>query len=368
MASRYRHHDLLKQAIRVLAVAAVATLSSALLSSLLPTTACAGSVSDPVQWASPDDNDLPWDLFYPAIVIRKPARPRLLAPSNQYHIGDSIGEGEAADNTIGEPHHDKVWSTGYGATDIVRSLNERFEEMDPAGYSENNRTMDSIYNKAISGAAMADFASQAGNVAAEAAAKGAAGMVTILLGNNDVCAESLDGMTAPALFEARFRAGLDVLAASDTTKNAAIHVSGIPAIYWLWVAKKDMADCRLVWWAGTVCQSLLKDPVDDCASVASRDDPEHIHAGDGSNCQRRKEFHRRIRDIYNPILKNVIEEYKTSRIMPNIYFLDIFDVRFTSLHVNDGDCFHPSIAGHKMLADEEWCRSNWGNKDPRCSP
>src|SRR5680860_225579 len=34
-------------------------------------------------------------------------------PMNQFNIGDSIGEGEAAEGTIGSTNHQTVWSTGY---------------------------------------------------------------------------------------------------------------------------------------------------------------------------------------------------------------------------------------------------------------
>ena len=321
--------------------------------------------------SGPVEEDFPWEIFYPAILIKKsvkPPAPGPLAPSNQFNIGDSIGEGIAADGTIGEAHHDKVWSTGFDASDIVYSLNERFEMIEPEFYNENNESMDVKYNVAESGAVIADFASQANTVVSEALQMGGAGMVTILLGNNDVCEDSLDGMTDPDLFEARFRAGLDILAASEATKNAEIHVSAIPAIYWLWAAKKDSSKCQFVWWVGDVCQSLLENPGDDCVSVESRDNPDKIYTGDGPNCLRRKEFHRRIRDVYNPILKNVIQEYKMSGALQNAYYIDIFDVKFMSSHINDGDCFHPAISGHELLADEEWCRSKWNKDDSLCAP
>ena len=47
------------------------------------------------------------------------------APLNQFTIGDSIGEGEAADGTIGEIHHETVWSTGYDINDIPEGLDEK---------------------------------------------------------------------------------------------------------------------------------------------------------------------------------------------------------------------------------------------------
>ena len=125
-------------------------------------------------------------------------------------------------NDIGGANHDAVWSTGYNAADIVYSLNERFEDVDPTGFYENDVTRDALFNQAVSGSVMADFFGQANQVVAAAVATPSvkAGMVTVLLGNNDVCAPTLDAMTDPALFESQYRAGLDILAGSDATKNA----------------------------------------------------------------------------------------------------------------------------------------------------
>lgn len=293
---------------------------------------------------------------------------RLAAPRSQFNIGDSIGEGEAADDVIRSFHHDAVWSTGYATGDTVTSLNERFEAADPEYYNENSALLDPIYNRAKTGADMADFAGQAAEVVEAAEAAGGAGMVTVLLGSNDVCADTLADMTDPAEFEAHFRAGLDVLAAAEATKTAQIHVSGIPDIYWLWTAKRNDLICQMLVWPYVPCQVLLLDPEDDCASDESRNDPDVIYAGDGDDCRRRKTFHQKIRDVYNPILRSVLQEYADSGVLPNAYYVDIFDVKFESAHVNDGDCFHPSYAGHALLAGEEWCRSHWGRGDPACAP
>jgi hypothetical protein len=149
-------------------------------------------------------------------------------PGNQFNIGDSIGEGEAADGTIGQAHHETVWSTGYDGGDSVNSFNERF-------------------------------------------------------------------------------------------------------------------------------------------SSVSRLDPDTVYPGDGGDCQRRKQLHAIIRDDYNPILRGVLDEYRQSGRLPNARYTDIYDVRFDSQHVNDGDCFHPSTTGHALLAQSEWCRTHWGNGDPACT-
>ena len=291
-------------------------------------------------------------------------------PSNLFNIGNSIGEGEAADNVIGNLNHGTVWSTGYEFADIVYSLNERFEDIDPTGYYENNGSRDPIFNRAVSGSVMDDFLIQANEIVAAAAAtpSGTAGMITILLGNNDVCAPSMNDMTDPVQFELQYRLGLDVLAASAATRNAYIHISGLPAIYWLWNAKRTDFLCRFIIWPFVPCENLLTNPANDCGSGNSELDPDNIHPDDGENCIRRKEFHARIRDIYNPILRDVLLEYKMDGRLPKAYYVDILDIQFTGIHVNSGDCFHPSIEGHELLAEEQWCRSPWGLDDPVCNP
>jgi len=291
-------------------------------------------------------------------------------PSNQFNVGDSIGEGEAANGTIGAPNHQLVWSTGYDGGDIVDSLNERFEAVDANAYAENNASRDGSINQAVSGAVMADFATQAQAVATQAAnvPPGTAGMVTILLGNNDVCADDLASMTDPALFEAQYRAGLDVLAGASFPDTVNLQISGIPDIYWLWNAKRDNLWCRAFAWPFVPCQVLLENAADDCASDASREDPDTVYPGDGANCQRRKAFHARIRDDYNTKLSGVLDDYHADGLLLNAEYVDVFDVRFGSSHVNSGDCFHPSTAGHALLAEEEWCRSKWSADDPLCSP
>jgi cysteine-rich repeat protein len=298
-----------------------------------------------------------------------------IVPDNQFNIGDSIGEAEAADGTIGAANHQSVWSTGWDGADPINSLNERFEANDALSYYENNSSRDATFNHAVSGATMADFVSQAQQVVAATASTPTttAGQITFLLGNNDVCADDLASMTDIGLFEDQFRAGLDVLAASETTRLATIHISSLPAIYWLWESRANTSPwtwCRLFAWPNVPCQNLLASSSDDCDGIASREDPDTIYPGDGANCQRRKQFHARIRDEYNVVLQEVVTEYANRAVlpMPNLEYVDIFGVRFDASHVNGGDCFHPSLAGHQLLSTEEYCRSSWGGGDPVCAP
>jgi hypothetical protein len=302
------------------------------------------------------------------------------APLNLFNIGNSIGEGIAAYEDIGVAHHETVWSTGYDPVDSVYSLNERFEFIDTVGYDENNdeRELDGIFNHAIEGDEMEDFATQAGAVvttAGEETPPLTVGMVTVFLGNNDVCTDAVGTMTDLETFESQYRDGLEALKNSTVTKNAYIHVSGIPAIYWLWIAKRDRLWCLIVW-SQVPCKELLENPgVNDC--VTDIYDPDTIDydpdEGDGPNCIRRKEFHAAIRDDYNRIIRDVLMEYKITGRLPNAYYIDIFDIQFEAIHVNGGDflvgdCFHPSVEGHEVLAREQWCRSPWSIGDPSCAP
>jgi hypothetical protein len=175
-------------------------------------------------------------------------------------------------------------------------------------------------------------------------------------------------MTDPGVFEMQFRAGLDELAGSELTRLSQIHVSGLPAIYWLWEAKRSTFWCYAIVWPFVPCENLLEGDRNDCESSTSRQDPDMIYPGDGSNCVRRKQFHAAIRDTYNPALRRVVEEYRESGKLPNIRYTDIFDVRFYSEHVNDGDCFHPSEMGHALLAENEWSRTHWGHPAAACTP
>ena len=324
-------------------------------------------------WASATNGEGILD-FMPAIIAAALQGSEPDVPLNQFNIGDSIGEGEAANDTIGDPNHETVWSTGYDTGDTVNTFNERFESTNSVHYYENNVSRDSVFNHAISGSTMADFANQVNGILTvlyTAEPPYEAGMISILLGNNDVCASSLDAMTDPVLFETQYRAGLDNLAGSPATSSAYIHVSSIPAIYWLWVAKRNNSWCRVFAWPFVPCENLLDNPADDCANAESRMDPNTIYDSgteqDGPNCIRRKMFHAKIRDIYNPILRDVLQEYKDNGLLPNAYFIDVFGIQFTDSHVNNGDCFHPSDAGHALLSEKGWCLSQWGVGKSQCN-
>ncbi len=283
-----------------------------------------------------------------------------LVPANLFNIGDSIGEAEAANGVIRTWHHDKVWSTGYDKVDEVNSFNERFAATCPTVFEANSDTRDPVFNQAITGSDMSDFADQAQSVvdAAAATTENSAGMITVYLGNNDACADTISEMTSAADFEANYRAGLDILAGAEETGNARIHISAIPSLYWLWESLRNDTQCHIVW-QFVPCHNLLDNPVNDCGTGDSYLDPDTIHTDDGPNCVRRKQFHAMIRDVYNPILHDVLQEYVDDQRLPFGYFSNVFGFRFQAEDINKGDCFHPSITGQALLADREWRASPW---------
>ena len=83
---------------------------------------CLAGVPATKVFAQPES--LPW---LPAINFLLLAEEviQLPPPANQFNIGDSIGVGEAADDTIFSDNPESVWSTGYAQNDGVQSLNER---------------------------------------------------------------------------------------------------------------------------------------------------------------------------------------------------------------------------------------------------
>lgn len=304
-------------------------------------------------------------------------------PFNLFTVGDSITEAEAAESDLGTPHHESVWSSGYASQygpDSL-SLNERFAARYPEVFQANSAgTLDIVFNHAKSGAVMANFPGQVAGIetvkgvidaAEQDSEAGKVGLLTIMLGSNDVCTDEVSGpMTDPVLFENDFRAGLEALRNSPVTRNAHINVVGIPAIYWLWEAKRSNFLCRILIWPQVPCQNLLKDAnIMDCDPdvLNSHLDPDTIYDGDTGVCLRRKEFHRDVKG-YNTILADLVTEYQSNGWLPQIYFTDIYDIQFSSDDVNSGDCFHPSLAGQARLADEAWCQSPWGENDPFCSP
>ena len=164
-------------------------------------------------------------------------------PTSMAAIGDSITRATDVCCWYGD-HPAQSWSTGGGAFDGIRSHYERIRAVQPAINGRN-------YNDSRAGAKMRDAPGQAQVAVAQGAR-----YVTVLMGANDVCTDSISTMTSVADFRAQFMATMNVLA-TGLPAGSHVFVSSIPDVYKLWALFRNNAAAQLVWAIAGICQSML---------------------------------------------------------------------------------------------------------------
>jgi hypothetical protein len=109
------------------------------------------------------------------------------------------------------------------------------------------------HNLSVSGAKMAGLDAQMLN---------AVGLqpdyLTVLIGGNDVCTDTVGEMTSVATFRAQFEAAMSTLTSGSPDTH--VYVVSIPDVYQLWSLFKGDFWARFIWSVGDVCQSLLANP------------------------------------------------------------------------------------------------------------
>jgi len=236
-------------------------------------------------------------------------------------IGDSITRAFDVCCWYGE-HPPQSWSTGGGAFDGIRSHYERIRAANPAILGRN-------YNDARTGAKMREAEAQA-----QAAVAQGAEYVTILMGANDVCADSQAAMTSAADFEAQFTAAMNVLAAG-LPSGSHVFVSSIPNIYRLWQLYHADPRAQLVWTVAGICQSMV-------APTNTEEDRQAVLA-------REVEFNQVLADVCSSYAFCRFDDYAT------------FQYQFSAADVSKLDYFHPSLSGQANLASLTWQHSWWGS-------
>ena len=118
-------------------------------------------------------------------------------------------------------------------------------------------------NLAVSGRKVDDLLRQARQAVLEDAE-----YVTILIGTNDICRESLAAMTPVPAFRASFERALATLA--EGVPAARIFVSSVPDPSRLRDLLGDDPDARAVWAAGATCSVFLQDPGSELAADRRR--------------------------------------------------------------------------------------------------
>ena len=164
-------------------------------------------------------------------------------PNSMAALGDSITRAVTdCDAVVDCPN--QSWSTGGDAA--VDSQYLRLLALNPAIEGQ-------AHNLAVSGSQVNTLADEAA-----AAALDHVDYVTILIGANDACADTVDQMTPVAAYRADFKQALDVL--STTLPNARVFVASIPNLYRLWQIASPNPRAVAFWNLSKLCQSMLANP------------------------------------------------------------------------------------------------------------
>ena len=249
-------------------------------------------------------------------------------PATMAAVGDSITQAASSAGSLGADAPQNSWATGTSST-----VNSHYLRLLAAGAPISGAN----HNLSVSGAKMAGLDAQMLN---------AVGLqpdyLTVLIGGNDVCTDTVAEMTSVATFRAQFEAAMSTLTSGSPDTH--VYVVSIPDVYQLWSLFKGDFWARFVWSVGDVCQSLLANPT----STKQVD------------VQRRQEVRQRNID-FNIELDEVCATYT----LTCHYDGDaVFNTQFTKSDVS-GDYFHPSVAGQARLASVSWAAGyTWAASPP----
>lgn len=235
-------------------------------------------------------------------------------PTSMAAVGDSITQAASSAGSLGVDAPQNSWSTGTSTSVLSHAL--RLQAL--------GATM-TVANRSVSGARMADLQGQMTTVVALRP-----DYLTVLIGGNDLCTDTVGQMTSVADFQAQFQAALSTL--STGSPGTHVLVASVPDAYRLWDLFKSNYWARLVWAAGDICQSLLANPGSNQAA----------------DVERRATVRQRNID-YNAALASICASTPNCRFDGNA----VFDTAFARSDVS-GDYFHPSVAGQAKIAAATW--------------
>ncbi|MYX13503.1 SGNH/GDSL hydrolase family protein [Streptomyces sp. SID8374] len=232
-------------------------------------------------------------------------------PGSVAAVGDSITRGFDACSVLADCP-EVSWATGSDR--LVRSLAVRL--------LGEKKAADRSWNHAVSGARMVQLPEQMA-----LAAKERPELVTVMMGANDACRDSVRLMTPVADFRASFETAMGQLRAG--APKAQVYVSSVPDLKRLWSTGRLNETGKKIWSLG-ICRSMLAD-ADDLgpAAVARRD---------------------AVQDrvvAYNEVLRDVCAKDRHCRYDGGA----VFGFRFTGAQLSQWDWFHPSRDGQARLAE-----------------
>ncbi|MFJ3701806.1 MULTISPECIES: SGNH/GDSL hydrolase family protein [Streptomyces] len=234
-----------------------------------------------------------------------------VSPASVAAVGDSITRGFDACSVLADCP-EVSWATGTDAG--VRSLAVRL--LGPSKAASHS------WNHAVSGARMAQLPEQM-----VMAAKERPELLTVMIGANDACRDSVDLMTPPADFRSSFEASMRQLRAS--APKTQVYVSSVPDLKRLWSTGRENPLGKQIWKLG-ICRSMLGDADDMGAAAVARRDAvqERVVA-------------------YNEVLRDVCARDERCRYDGGA----VFDYRFTGEQLSEWDWFHPGRDGQARLAE-----------------
>lgn len=230
-------------------------------------------------------------------------------PDSLASLGDSITRGFDACSVLSDCP-EVSWSTGTRVNSLAQRL----------------RSGSRSWNFAKTGAVVADLPGQI-----EAATARKPKLVTVMIGANDACRDSVADMTPTDQFRTTFTSALTRLR-RDLPK-AQVYVASVPDLKRLWSEGRKNVFGKQIWKLG-ICPSMLKDS--DHLDAASND--------------RRRQVADRV-DAYNKVLKDVCGRDPLCRYDPAVH-----KYRFTASELSKWDWFHPSKAGQRQLAEMAYRR------------
>lgn len=233
------------------------------------------------------------------------------SPASIAAVGDSITRGFDACSVLADCP-EVSWATGSDSG--VRSLAVRV--LGPSKAASHS------WNHAVSGARMAQLPEQMALAAQEEPE-----LVTVMIGANDACRDTVALMTPEADFRASFEASMRQLRAA--APKTQVYVASVPDLKRLWSTGRENPLGKQIWELG-ICRSMLGDADDmGAAAVARRD-----------TVQKRVV-------AYNEVLREVCARDERCRYDGGA----VFDYRFTGEQLSEWDWFHPGRDGQARLAE-----------------
>lgn len=267
-------------------------------------------------------------LAAPAFALGPTQQP----PTRIYSIGDSITRAFDADLPADNLHLSWVNGTHNFLAALLGF---------PDVKSHHQRIVENFGSDGVRNRIAAQNGNRIGHMVDQVAGMtGRETYVTVLLGGNDVCKDTIEELPTDEAFAYTFALGL-IRLLEKLPAGATVQVVAIPDIkrlYEIGIDKRALGivDCSLLWQT-----TSLGFP---CGSMLSTD-----------NTEADREYVRQRNIGYNAIMHFLTILGGWS--YPHLYvsFTDVtFTYPFTQEHISDIDCYHPSAEGQALIAEGTW--------------